>query len=55
MTKNNDRQQSSLSTATDIETLENKFSDVRGNGIMEDLLAAVKEYIAEKDSTDGTG
>jgi hypothetical protein len=55
MTKNNNRQHSSLSTITDIETLESKFSDVRGNEIMEELLAAVKEYITEESCTDGTG
>ena len=53
--KNDNTQQSSLSTITDIETLKSKFSDVRGNEIMEELLAAVKEHITEKGSADGTG
>ena len=52
MAKNNEKQQSSLSTKTDIESLESKFCDVRGNEIMEELLAAAKEYITEKGVTD---
>ena len=37
-----------------LEELEYKFSDVKDNAIMAELLGAVKEYIIEKDSNDGT-
>ena len=30
------------------EELDHMFSDVRGNELMEELMAAVKEYITEK-------
>ena len=47
-TKENDGQDSISPMLKKIEELEYKFSDVRDNAIMEDLLAAVKEYITEK-------
>ncbi len=40
--------------ATELAELEHKFSDVRGNAIMEEIMAAVKEYLAEKGSQNGT-
>ncbi len=39
---------------TELTELEHKFSDVRGNAIMEEIIAAVKEYLAEKGSQNGT-
>ena len=36
-----------------LEELEYKFSDVKDNAIMEELLGAVKEYLIEKDGNDG--
>ena len=38
----------------ELKELEYKFSNVRGNSIMEELLAAAKEVIIEKGSGDGT-
>jgi hypothetical protein len=35
--------------------LEHKFSDVRGNVIMEEIMAAAKEHLKEKGSQNGTG
>jgi len=40
--------------STDLEELEYRFSDVRGNAIMEELMVAVKEYITEKGGSNGT-
>ena len=39
--------------STELKELECKFLDVRGNEIMEELMAAVKEYITEKGSSNG--
>jgi len=38
----------------ELEELEYKFSDVRGNEIMEVLLSAAKEYLVERGGSDGT-
>ena len=38
-----------------MEELEHKFSDVRDDAIMEELMAAVKEYIAEREHGNDTG
>jgi len=38
---------------TEIQELEYRFSGVRGNAIMEELMAAVKEHIVEKGSNNG--
>ncbi|MBE9546023.1 MAG: hypothetical protein IMF10_00840 [Proteobacteria bacterium] len=54
-TKKNDSQDSISPVLTAIEELEHRFSDVRGNAIMEELMAAAKEYITEKGSSDETG
>jgi hypothetical protein len=40
---------------TKLVELERKFSDVRGNSIMEEIMAAVKEYLTEKRNQNGTG
>ncbi len=40
---------------TELAELEHKFSDVRDNAIMEEIIAAVKEYLTEKGSQNGTG
>ena len=37
-----------LSAADDMEAVERRFSDVRDNTIMEEILCAVKEYLSEK-------
>ena len=37
---------------TSVEELERRFSDVRGNPIMEELMAAVKEYLTQKGRID---
>ncbi|MBW1801252.1 MAG: hypothetical protein JRJ85_11050 [Deltaproteobacteria bacterium] len=34
-------------------SLEKRFSMVRGDEIMEEVLAAVREYLQEKDTSDG--
>ena len=39
--------------STELKELEYRFSDVRGNVIMEELMATIKEYILEKGSSDG--
>lgn len=39
----------------EMEELEHKFSDVRGDAIMEELMAAAKEYITERGSGNDTG
>ncbi len=39
----------------EMEELEHKFSDVRDDAIMEELMAAVKEYITERGSGNDTG
>jgi hypothetical protein len=36
-----------------MEELENRFSDVRGNAVMEEIMAAVREYAAGKGSANG--
>jgi hypothetical protein len=41
------------SVAKQIEELESRFSDVRGDVIMGEVLAAVKEYITERGIRDG--
>ena len=38
-----------------MEELEDKFSDVRDDAIMEELMAAVKEYITERAHGNDTG
>ena len=38
-----------------MEELEHKFSDVRNDAIMEELMAAVKEYITERGCGNDTG
>ncbi len=39
---------------TELTELKHKFSDVRGNAIMEEIMAAVKDYLTEKGSQNGT-
>ena len=52
--KNGSTNNISLEISTDLKELEYKFSDVRGNKIMEEIMAAVKEYITEKGGSNGT-
>lgn len=54
-TQKNDSQNNISPAQKEMEELEHKFSDVRGNAIMEELLDAVKEYITEKGSENETG
>jgi len=52
--KNDGPNNISPAESTELKELEYKFSDVRGNEIMEELMAAVKEHITEKGSRNGT-
>lgn len=52
--KNDSPDTISPAVLTELKELEYKFSDVRGNAIMEELMVAVKEYITEKGSRNGT-
>jgi len=51
--KNDNPDDSSPQVPTELKELECKFSDVRGNEIMEELMAAVKEYMREKGGGNG--
>ncbi|MDI6790305.1 MAG: hypothetical protein QME44_06430 [Thermodesulfobacteriota bacterium] len=42
-----------ISKGIGMEELEGRFSDVRGNAIMEKIMAAVREYVAGKGSAHG--
>lgn len=53
-TRKNDSQDRISPALTAIEELEHRFSDVRGNAIMEELMTAAKEYITEKGGSDET-
>lgn len=55
MKKTNESQDSISSIAEEIEALESKFSEVRGNEIMEVLMDAAKEYLTEKGDCDESG
>jgi len=47
--ESNDRQDRiSSAELPELEELEKRFSDVRGNAIMEEVMAAAKEYTEEK-------
>lgn len=46
-------EKASLFLADDMEAVERRFSDVRDNPIMEEILCAVKEYLAEKGAGNG--
>lgn len=52
--KNDNTDNISLAISTGLKELEYKFSDVRGNAIMEELMAAVEEHITEKGGSNGT-
>jgi len=52
--KSNGPDNISPAESIELKELEYKFSDVRGNAIMEELMAAVKEYITEIGSSNGT-
>lgn len=52
--KNDGPNNISRAESTKLKELEYKFSDVRDNEIMEELMAAVKEHITEKGSSNGT-
>jgi hypothetical protein len=52
--ENNNTDNTSPEVSTQLEELEHRFSDVMGNAIMEELMAAIKEYIEEKDGSNGT-
>jgi hypothetical protein len=43
----------SIEESPELKELEYRFSDVRGNEIMEELMAAVKDYIMEKSGNNG--
>ncbi len=43
-----DGEKASLFSADDMEAVERRFSDVRDNTIMEEILCAAKEYLSEK-------
>jgi hypothetical protein len=43
----------SIEESPELKELEYRFSDVRGNEIMEELIAAVKEYLTEKGDSNG--
>ena len=47
-TNSKDNQSSIFPRLMNKEALDHMFSDVRGNERMEELMAAVKEYITEK-------
>jgi len=51
--KNGSPDNMSSAVSTELKELEYRFSNVRGDAIMEELMAAVKEYITEKGSSDG--
>jgi hypothetical protein len=51
--KNNNPDTIPPAVLTKLKELEYTFSDVRGNAIMEEIMAAVKEYITEKGSSNG--
>lgn len=53
--KENDSQDNVPPAPMEMEELESKFSDVRGDAIMEELMAAVKEYITERESSNDRG
>lgn len=55
MKKTNESQDSISSIAEEIEALEYKFSEVRGNEIMEALMDAAKEYLIEKGNSNESG
>lgn len=48
-----DDEKASLLLADDMEAVERRFSDVRDNTIMEEILGAVKEYLSEKGAANG--
>jgi len=48
-TKKDDSQDTVSHELMEMGELEHKFSDVRNDEIMEELMAAVKEYITERD------
>jgi len=50
-----DKQGSIFPRLMNNEELDHMFSDVRGNEPMEELMAAVKEYIKEKANSDDAG
>lgn len=52
--KNGSPDNMSSAVSAELKELEYRFSDVRGNEIMEELMAAVKEHITEKGSSNGT-
>ena len=43
----------SIEESPELKELEYRFSDVRGNEIMEELMAALKDYIMEKSGNNG--
>ena len=52
--RNDSPDEISPEVSSKLKELEYRFSDVKDNAIMEELMDAAKEYIIEKDSTDGT-
>ena len=52
--ENNSTDNTSPEVSTQLEELEHRFSDVMGNAIMEELMAAIKEFIEEKGGSNGT-
>ena len=55
MKQTNESQDSIPSIAEELEALESKFSEVRGNAIMEELMDAAKEYLTEKGDSNDSG
>jgi len=51
--KNNSSDAMPSEVSTELQQIEYRFSNVRSEAIMEELMAAVKEYITEKDRSDG--
>jgi protein tyrosine phosphatase (PTP) superfamily phosphohydrolase (DUF442 family) len=51
--KNGSPDNMSPAASTELKELEYRFSNVRGDAIMEEIMVAVKEYITEKGSSDG--
>ena len=52
--KNDTPDSNSQPVSAALKEVEYRFSDVRGNAIMEELMAAAKEYITERGSSNGT-
>lgn len=55
MNKTKESKEDIPSLDEELEALESKFSEVRGNEIMEEVMDAAKEYLTEKGDSNDSG